>query len=289
MTAGRARDDELLRRMLEARAGRTESPEVIAATIARDCRSIAQIGDRPRIAELLGRHPVRAVAAAITAAALTLVGSVFLQLPTPDHALQAGGPDAPALAAGRYRTSILEPALTLTVPDGVWSVVEEDPDALFLRARLPGMAPTVTASVTIVRIDDVAGGPGDVCGYTRSMAWPSGPGGARELLSWLASRLPVDLGEPVPQTVAGRPAWQVDLKAPETLTQSCDFGLLLTRLGTDEPPRYAQIPVDGRQVRIITVDADGTTLGIIIDADVQVASEALDREAAHLLASIAIP
>jgi len=288
MSARRTLDDELMRRMLELRASRHESPEVVAATIARDCRTVSQTGgDRPRTAELMGRFSLRAIGATIMATALVLVGAVVIQLPAPEGLLQAGGPDAPAMAAGRYRTSILEPALTFTVPDGIWSVVEEDPDALFLRAHLPGLSPSVTASLTIMRIDDVAGGPGDVCGYVSSMAWPARPGGARELMSWLASRLPLDLGEPVPKTVAGQPAWQVDLKAPETLTQSCDFGLPLTRLGTAEPPRYVDIPVDGRQVRLIAVDIDGTTVGIIIDADVQVASDALDAAAAQLLASIA--
>ena len=264
------------------------APDVLAATIASDCRSIAQVGRRPRIAELLRRYPLRAIAATIVATTLTLGGAAVLRPPSPEIALQAGGHDAPVLPAGRYRTTTFEPALTLPLPDRLWSVVDEDPEALFLRAHLPGIAPAVSASVTIVDINDVAGGPGDVCGYASSMAWSSRSGGARELLSWLASRLPFDVGAPVPQTVAGRAGWQVDITAPVTVTQSCDFGFLLTRLGTTEPPRYVELPVDGRRVRFLAVDIDGTTVGVIIDADVQVASDALDREAAGLLASIVV-
>jgi len=101
-------------------------------------------------------------------------------------------------------------------------------------------------------------------------------------------RLPDGLGPPRPITIAGRAGLELDFRATIELRQECDYGLLLSDVGTAASPRYAEIPVDGRRVRIAAVDISGRLVIVMTEGGWTNRFDDLASDADAIIASIAV-
>jgi hypothetical protein len=259
---GIALNDDLLLRTLRARADHGVEADRLIDDIGREIARTGQASRRRTTA--IGRRWGWLAATAVGAIATTVaVLTVGLSRSPAIRDLPVGASGAPvsALAAARYQTAAFNPTMAFDVPDGTWTATADLPAEVQLRLLRPDAPNEDNGSLTVLRLDNVtAGGP---CGYDGSTSWPAGARQPPAFISWLQDRLPHGLDAARPVTVLGHEALEVDFTAETALRQECDFGLLLSSTGTSESPRYAEIPVDGRRVRLVAV-ADSGELFVLI-------------------------
>jgi len=260
MTARIVLTDELLQRTLEARTANRVAVDILVDDIAREMARTLQT--RTARWTRMSR-PARLLAAA----SLAMVAVVGLIIAGPasrpsilEFPVAAGGAAEDVLAAGHYRSAVFAPPLALTVPERRWAVSAILPAELQLRAVRPGQSADDSGRLTVLRIDNVMTG---TCGYKGNMSWPAGDGEPQAFVTWLQGQLPANLGAPRPVTIAGRAGLEVELRPSTELKQACDFGFLLTDVGTDAKPIQIEIPVDGRRVRIAAIDVSGTLVVVM--------------------------
>ena len=66
-------------------------------------------------------------------------------------------------------------------------------------------------------------------------------------------------------TIAGRAGLEIEFRPSTILGQECDQGLLLSSVGTDQAPRFAELPVDGRTVRLAAIDVSGALVVVVTE------------------------
>jgi hypothetical protein len=246
--------DDLLLRTLQARAANDASVERLADDIAREVVRTAQ--DLSRREFRLGWR-TRALAATSIAVVAILAFVLVGPMTGPvirEIKLGAEGTIGPLLEAGRYRSSAFSPAVEFTVPDRDWAPAVDLPTELQLLAVRPGQPSDQSGSVTVLRLDSVMSGG---CGYDGSTPWITGQGDPQAFITWLNGQLPGNLRAPEPVTIDGRAGLQVKLQPSQELKQECDFGFVLTDVGTAASPRRVEIAIDGRRVRIAAVVVSG--------------------------------
>jgi hypothetical protein len=273
--------DELLQRTLQVRTATRVAEDVLVDDIAREIARTRQLAARRTRVSRLARVLAAAALAMVAVIGLVIVGPAarpsILEFP-----VASGGTAEATLPAGRYRSATFAPPLALTVPDRRWAVSAILPTELQLRAVRPGQSIDHSGRLTVVRIENVMTGG---CGYGGNQLWPIGNGDPQAFVTWLQSQLPANVGAPRPVTIGGRTGLEVEVRPSNELKQTCDFGFLLTDVGTATSPTWVEIPVDGRRVRLAAIDVSGTlvvvmTAGawtneftdIISDADAVIAS-----------------
>jgi hypothetical protein len=284
MSANVRLTDDLLRRALEARAANQVPERGLVDAIAVEVARTPQVRRWPG---LPSRWLTGSIATA-TVAAVVVVAIILANTASgPSVKLIDVGVDgtaAPALSGGRYRSAVFEPVMTFTVRDGAWAPAVDLPSEVQLRSVWPDRSGTDDGSLTVLRIDNVVT---DTCGYEGTRPWSAGGNGPDSFVAWLQARLPDGLEAPRPVTVAGRSGLELGFQATTALRQECDFGLLLTDVGTVASPRYAEIPVDGRRVRLLALDISGELVVLITEGGWTNRFEDVAREADALIASMA--
>jgi len=254
MTARIALTDELLRRTLEARAANGVTMDALVDDVAREIAWTSQTRTA-RWTRMSG--PARLLAAASLAMA-AVIGLIILgpasRPTTLEFPVATGGIGEDALTAGRYRSAVFAPPLALTVPERRWAVGAILPTELQLRAVRPGQSAEDSGRLTVLRIDNVMTG---ACGYGGNARWPIGNGDPQAFVTWLQGQLPANLAAPRPVTIAGRTGLEVEVRPSTELKQACDFGFLLTAVGSEANPMWAEVPVDGRRVRVAAIAVSG--------------------------------
>ncbi len=251
--------DDLLARTLAARAFDQLAADTVAREIAADAVLEAARTPQARRSHWPSSARWKLSLAAGAVALAAVVGIVVIGRSTRpavrDLAVGVGSMDARVLDGGRYRSRVFEPNVELTIPAGRWVVTASRPSEIELRAFRPGQPEDESGALTIVHIESVltAG-----CGYGETREWsPVGGGDPGLFMDWLRSQLPANLGAATPVTIAGRPGLQVELQPSTDLRQTCDYGFVLTDVGTAATPALVEIPIDGRPVRLATIGVSG--------------------------------
>ena len=275
--------DDLLRQTLLARAANRIDEDSLVDEITEEMARTSQA--RPAWASRLG-WPARLGFASVAVVAFVAFVLVVQGLNPAINQIEAGigGPDVPALAGGRYRSTVFEPAVTFTVPDRRWAPAVNLKAEIRFRAIGADPAERDGGSLSLVRIENVMGG--GVCGYGNRTPWPSTATDPASFVTWLQGRLPEGLGSPRAIAIGGRDGLVIEFHATTTLRQECDFGLLLSDVGTAGSPRYAEIPVDGRRVRLAVLAVSGALVVVITEGGWMNQFDVIARDADALISSL---
>jgi hypothetical protein len=278
--------DELLQRTLQARTANHVVVDVLVDDIAREISRTRQTRAAPWTRMSRQARLLAAAALAMVAVIGLIIAGPTARPPILEFPVASGGTAVDTLAAGRYRSATFAPPLALTVPDRRWAVSAILPAELQLRAVRQGQSLDDSGRLTVLRIDNVMTGG---CGNGGNRRWPIGNGDPQAFVTWLQGQLPANLGAPRPVSIGGRAGLEVEIRPSTELKQACDFGFLLTDVGTVASPTWVEIPVDGRRVRLAAIGVSGTlvvvmTAGawtneftdIISDADAVIASMAFE-------------
>jgi hypothetical protein len=260
MSTQTAMTDDLLLRTLHARATHRIAEDALARDIALEVRRTPQ---EPRSRW----HRVSWFAPSLAAGSVALLAVLAIALlgPLSSPAIRelrvgVGAMETRVLDGGRYRSTILEPNVELTIPGGRWVATGNLPAELELRAFRPGQSENESGALTILRIDNVmAGG----CGYQGATPWRSIGSDPESFMAWLRGQLPANLGATSPITIGGLPGLEVAFQTSTDLRQTCDYGFLLTDVGTATESTPVEIPIDGRRVRLAAVEASGTLMVVM--------------------------
>ena len=282
--------DDLLRRTLEARAIDAATAEALAGPFAADVAVEAARTPQERRSWWHGAGWLKPSIATGAVALAAVVGFVVIGRSSPpavrDLQVGVGSMETRVLDGGRYRSEIFDPSVELTIPGGRWVATANLPAELELRAFRPGQPETESGVLTILRIGNLMNG---ACGYQGPSPWPATGGDPQFFMVWLRSQLPANLGAVTPITIDGVAGLQVEVQTSTDLRQTCDYGFLLTDAGTADKPRWVEIPIDGRPVRLGAIEVSGRLIVVMTAGPWTNQFGSITSDADAMIASMTFP
>jgi hypothetical protein len=191
----------------------------------------------------------------------------------------AGSPTATAMPAGTYTSTLFQPAVTFTVPDG-WAMPLDTPPYLQL---IP--AGSEVLGIHLFR-DPVAASQDPACPATPE---PGVGTTSTELVAWLRGRPGLVVGTPVMATVGGLRGVSIDVAIRNGWTTSCPFagGSPTVPLITSKTAAYHWVIVGNERLRFYVLDLPGGgTVIVDVDAYDGTQYDALIRSAAPIVRSM---
>ena len=291
--------------------GAVRAPDRLRESVRAELVDMRQERATASVPEWLASMPMRAAAAvvalAVGAAGLGIIagrGSVGVLSPTatPTAVPSASSPVPSAstvvpsaspvatpagsvVPAGAFRTSTVRPALTLTLPAD-WTLSVDQSDFLVL---VPPGAGSFRQPDGVPFFDSVnvyarprAGQPD---GTTTAV---EGVGSsAKDLATWLSKRPQLTTTAPVPDTLAGRPAYRLDFQLSPDAGDLCGVPCANLLNSTDTPQGYAMGIEATWKVRAWLLDApDGSTLMVTIESPAGTTFDATLAEGMPVVQSI---
>ena len=169
------------------------------------------------------------------------------------------GPTAPpALSAGQHTSTVFQPAVTFTVPDGWTNPVD---DASYFQ-----LVPSLDSNNGIHLFHNWQALSQAVdCPYSPE---PGVGAGALSLVTWIRSLKGLSVTHPVMASIGGLPATSIDISIAPNWTQSCPFanGLPTVPLLIDQSHRLHWVVAGSETLRLYVLDVPSGTLIVNLDS-----------------------